>query len=90
MRLADAWDVFLGYIAKARPRVDDRYAPVALICLQATANPDGSVDTFPDKDPIIIWPADVPVGERGDLLLHIAKMYHANRVLRSNELGEVQ
>ena len=79
---AAAWDAFERYIAEARMRLVDGWAPVGLICLQARANEDGSTDLEAEKDGAIIWPAGFPVEARGPLLLRLSKPYFDRTVLR--------
>jgi hypothetical protein len=76
------WDEFLAWIHNARPTMEDRWVPVALIALQATEHADGSVTLLPDHDATILWPASFPVEERGPLLARLAKPYQAGTVLR--------
>jgi hypothetical protein len=79
----EAWDKFMEYIADARRRCGDTFIPVALICLQGKPRSDGAMDVYFDKDPAIIWPADVPIKGRGPLLERLAKPYRDGTVLRS-------
>ena len=79
----DAWDTFDEYIRQARERMGDRWAPVAMICLQARDGTDGDVLLEPEKDGSVIWPASFPIPLRGPLLDRLAKPYADGAVLRS-------
>ena len=79
----DAWDKFMAFITDARFTMEDKWAPVALICLQASTDADGSVELKPWNDAAGIWPASFPVAERGPLLKRMAKPYEDRTVLRS-------
>lgn len=78
----NGWDDFLAWVADARGRMEDQWAPVALVCLQAREDGDGAVDVFPEKDAAILWPGTLPTEARGPLLGRIAATYHAKAVLR--------
>ena len=80
----DAWDKFMVFITDARSTMEDNWAPVALICLQASTGDDGLVELKPWNDVAGIWPASFPVAERGPLLKRIAKPYEDGTVLRSH------
>lgn len=77
-----AWEMFDEYIARTRERVGDRYVPIALICLEAIANDDGSTDVLPEQDGLVVWPASFPIPERGPLLARLSTPYRDGTVLR--------
>ena len=79
----NGWDEFLGYIAAVRERMEDRWAPIGLICLQASEDGTGGVEVRPQNDGAIVWPASFPVEERGPLLARLSKPYQDGTVLRS-------
>lgn len=79
----NGWDEFLAWVNEARTRMEDRWAPVGLICLQATECPHGGVELQLEKDAAILWPKDFPIPERGPLLVRMAKPYRDGTVLRS-------
>lgn len=81
----NGWDEFTAYLEHARARLEDRWAPVAVICLQAEShtNEDGVVNVKPWNDAAVIWPASFPVSERGPLLERLAKPYRDHTVLQS-------
>ena len=80
---ARAWDQFESYMRRARERMEDTWAPVALVCVQATSAVDGGTDLKLWNDSAVLWPADFPVKERGPLLARLAKPYADGTVLRS-------
>lgn len=79
----NGWDEFLGYIRDVRAQMEDQWAPVGLICLQADPGPDGSVALRVHESGAIIWPQSFPVAERGPLLERLAKPYRLGTVLRN-------
>lgn len=78
----NGWEEFEHWIAHIRARMEDGWAPVALVCLQAREDGDGAVDVCLDKDAAVLWPATLPQADRGPLLGRIAATYQANQVLR--------
>lgn len=77
-----AWDAFERYIADARKRMEDKWAPVALICVQATTDADNESHLKLWDDAAMVWPATFPIKERGRLLKRMAKSYGDHTVLR--------
>ena len=77
-----AWDAFERYVAQARERMQDRWVPIAMVCVQAQAAEGGGVDLMLWNDARVIWPADFPIAERGPLLARLAKPYADGTVLR--------
>ena len=82
MSNAKAWDQFEDYMRRARERLEDRYAPVALLCVEARTDDAGGTDLILWNDGVIIWPASFPVSERGPLLTRLSKPYRDGTVLR--------
>lgn len=78
----DAWDKFEQYFKDARARLEDKWAPVVLICIQADDAGDGTLNFFVERDQAGIWPANFPIPERGPLLERVGKTYRAGQVLR--------
>jgi len=87
-----SWERFQGYISDAKARVGDRFVPIGLICLQADAveGTEHDLEAYPMKDAMIIWPAEVPIDERGPLLLRLVEPYLSGRVLRGSQLNDPQ
>ncbi len=84
----NGWDEFEAYMREARLRMEDRWAPVALICLQVRPGTEGAApDVWPEKDGVILWPSSFPVPERGPLLTRLAKPYLDGTVLREPAAG---
>jgi len=78
------WDKFLKYIGAARPKLEDAWVPVALICVQPTeVHEDGSIDIDSDKDLTVVWPADVPMDARKYILQELSGRYRGGPVLQS-------
>ena len=82
---AASWDQFMEFIRNARATMEDRYAPVALVCLQAETDTDGATELKPWNDAVLLWPAQFPVEERGPLLARISKPYRDGTVLRERQ-----
>jgi hypothetical protein len=78
----NGWDEFEAYMRDVRARMEDRWAPIGLICLQAIADDEGMVQVLPNNDAAILWPASMPISERGPLLERLAKPYRDGTVLR--------
>lgn len=78
----NGWDEFLGYITAVRARMEDGWAPVGLICLQARDTGQGEVQVLPEHDGAIVWPASFPPDQRGPLLRRLAIPYAEGTVLR--------
>jgi hypothetical protein len=80
--MTEPWDEFLAWMAHARPTLEDRWVPVALITLQYTKDADGTVTVQPAHDATILWPATFPIDERGPLLARLVGPYREGTVLR--------
>jgi len=78
-----AWDEFIRYVRDAQKRLQDKWAPVALVAVQAETGPDHATQLRLWDDAAILWPAEFPVDERGPLLVRIAKPYKDGTVLRT-------
>lgn len=80
----NGWDEFEGYMREARVRMEDRYAPIALLCLLVKPGTEGDTpEVMLYKDTAVVWPAEFPIAERGPLLARVAGPYRAGTVLRS-------
>lgn len=75
MTLGGFWDTFLSFVAHARPKIEDRWVPVAMICLQVQQTEDGNIESAPSADACILWPASVPMDQRRAILADLAARY---------------
>jgi hypothetical protein len=78
----NGWDEFLAHLVDVRARMEDQWAPIGLICLQARDDEHGEVTVLPENDGAIVWPSSFPIEERGPLLARLSKPYADGTVLR--------
>lgn len=83
----NGWDEFTAMMRDARARLEDQWAPIALVCYPARQGSDGATEVRLLASGTILWPASIPVAERGPILERLAQPYRDGTVLRSDQSG---